>query len=840
VKSLNNLSISRKLLLCFLLIGLIPFTLLAVLAVFKASDSLSKQSYQQLESVREIKKKQMENFLAVSRRDALGLASVVQEFIQNGALDNVLVHADKDGKTLFDKYLDSYGYYDLFLIEPNGFISYTVAREADYQTSLSHGAYKDSNLGELYRKVITTGDYAAVDFAAYAPSAGAPAGFIGAPVVDDNGTLLKIVALQIPLDPINAIMGIREGMGDSGESYLVGQDYLMRSDSYLDQVNHTVEASFANPEKGSVKTNAVKQALAGMTGSELIIDYNGNPVLSSFTLIDVDGIQWALMVEVDEAEAFAAVTTLKLLVLLIALVGIVAISYAAWRIARGITEPVTALATTIGQVEATGDFSARLDVTSEDEIGDASKAVNNLLQAMQDALGDTKKVVARMAEGDFGGRVTRELRGDLNDLKNAINRSAEQTQTSIQQLGTLTSRLSAGEFDAECNAELAGEYRSMVNATQVAMQDIGNAVREVNEIMEAMAAGNFDLRINSDLPGQLGALKTNLNQSLDSIHEATEEVVNVANLQSQGNLVARVHGNYRGRFDELKRAINSGQTAISELVNEVRSASADVAGATNEISQGNNNLSDRTQEQAAAIEETSVSMTQISQAIRKTAANSGNANELARKAQSSTEEGAAVMSVAIQAMTGIQESSKRISEITGLIDSIAFQTNLLALNAAVEAARAGEHGRGFAVVASEVRSLSQKSAEAARNIKELIGNTTERIEEGTLQVTLSADALKEITNGIGEVSDMINEITLASREQAEGIDQVTSAVGSIDHTTQQNAALVEEISAAAESMRDKARSLNAMMDRFVTEDENRIGASSYNHAEDEMQLTTIA
>lgn len=817
MKSFNNLNINVKLLISFLLIGIVPFTILSMISVYKASHSLSKQSYQQLDAVRSIKSRQIENFMAVSRRDTISLASILSNLLNTGTLQRTITEQNSTGKNLFATYLDNHEYVDLYLIEPDGLISYTVAKDADYQTNVMTGPYRQSHLGDLFRKIMQTGRYAEVDFAPYEVSSGAPERFIGAPVYNESGTLALVVVLEIPIDPINDIMGIREGMGESGESYLIGSDFLMRSDSFLDPKYHSVATSFANPSTGKVTTVSAKAAIAGETGSQLIIDYNGKSVLSSYSPIEVGGNRWGLLVEIDEAEAFAAVSTLKRWILFIGFSGTLIIIFAAWRISQRITRPIAQLAHTIRQVEESGDFSSRLIISSEDEVGQASQAVNQLLQATQDALSDTKLVMGKMAMGDFSGRVSRELRGDLNDLKQAINHNAEQTQTSILTLKHLMQSLSKGEFDVAIDTTLTGDYQSMVESAQTAMLNIGVAIREVNCIMEAMKKGEFDLRIESPLPGQLHVLKENLNDSLNAVSEATSEAVMVAGLQSQGNLVARINGHYQGRFDELKRAINHGQHAIAMLVNEVRTSAFDVTSATKEIYLGNNDLSSRTQEQALSIERTSVSIKQISEAIQETAENAAQTHIVVNQTKDITAQGATVMTGALHAMAAIQTSSKHISEITGLIDSIAFQTNLLALNAAVEAARAGEQGRGFAVVASEVRALSQKSAQAAKEIKSLIKDTNERIKEGTEKVQLSADALQQITHSIEEVNRLSQEISDSSQEQAKGIYPITLAITSIDDITQQNAALVEEISAAAESMHDQASGLNTLMERFITE-----------------------
>jgi methyl-accepting chemotaxis protein len=250
-------------------------------------------------------------------------------------------------RTFLPTYIKKYGYYDLFLINPNGFCFYTVAKETDYHTNLVNGKYADSNLGRLVQQVLKSKQYAMADFAPYAPSNNEPAAFVAQPVVQD-GKVEVVVALQLPIDAINNIMQQRDGMGKTGETYLVGPDKLMRSDSFLDPANHSVKASFAHPEKGMVDTEAAKEALSGKTGAKIIMDYNGNPVLSAFTPVKIGDTTWALIAEIDESEAFAAVKTIAWLIGIIALAGIIAIIIVAFLVSRAITLPINRIITGLG------------------------------------------------------------------------------------------------------------------------------------------------------------------------------------------------------------------------------------------------------------------------------------------------------------------------------------------------------------------------------------------------------------------------------------------------------------------------------------------------------------
>jgi methyl-accepting chemotaxis protein len=254
---------------------------------------------------------------------------------------------------------------------------------------------------------------------------------------------------------------------------------------------------------------------------------------------------------------------------------------------------------------------------------------------------------------------------------------------------------------------------------------------------------------------------------------------------------------------------------LADIVAEVQRGAGMVTLNSQQLAQGNDDLSQRTQEQASSLEETAASMEEMTATVKQNAENAMQADQLTRAAREQAERGGAVAEEVMQAMANIGESSRRIADIVGLIDEIAFQTNLLALNAAVEAARAGEHGRGFGVVAAEVRRLAQSSGAASRDIKRLIAESTERVEVGEMLVAQSAEALQAIVGGVKRVTDIVAEIAAASQEQSAGVDQVNIAITQIDQVTQENAALVEEAAAAAKSMQDQADALHRQMGYFT-------------------------
>ncbi len=297
------------------------------------------------------------------------------------------------------------------------------------------------------------------------------------------------------------------------------------------------------------------------------------------------------------------------------------------------------------------------------------------------------------------------------------------------------------------------------------------------------------------------------------LHAAVVVTERIAN----GHLDNRIEATSNDEVGRLMHALKNMNGQLASLVGEVRNGTQSINTAAVEITTGNSDLSQRTQEQASALEETASSMEEMTSTVKHNADNARQANQLAANARKLAEDGTEVVTSTIGAMDAISDSSKKIADIIGVINEIAFQTNLLALNAAVEAARAGEQGRGFAVVATEVRNLAQRSAQAAKEIKELIVDSVDKVKTGSELVDKSGTTLSEIVTAVKKVSDIIAEIAAASQEQSAGIDQVNKAVMQMDEVTQQNAALVEETAAASKSMEEQAKALLELVSRFRTD-----------------------
>ncbi|CAB3798666.1 hypothetical protein GCM10011400_57100 [Paraburkholderia caffeinilytica] len=400
---------------------------------------------------------------------------------------------------------------------------------------------------------------------------------------------------------------------------------------------------------------------------------------------------------------------------------------------------------------------------------------------------------------------------------------AERIKSTLPQFKAATNEVvaaaSAGNFDAASTAvEKVVPVASSLN--DALDQDVAFNLAQAKQFADDSASTFrtiFWIAIALVVVGILVAVGASV-YLLRAISNPLTKAVDIANHIAAGKLENQITVDSRGEFGQLLDALKKMDRQLSETVREIKTTTESVSVASREIASGNTDLSARTEEQAASLEETAASMTQLTETVKQNADNARQANALATRATDIADAG----NEAVQGMVGtiekISGSSTQISEITGVIEGIAFQTNILALNAAVEAARAGEQGRGFAVVASEVRSLAQRSATAAKEIKELIGSSVAMIQDGSKQASEVGATMGQVKQAIKQVSDIVGEIAAASEEQSRGIEQVNQAVGQMDEVTQQNAALVEQAAAAAQSLEDQAAKLTDAVSVFKVAD----------------------
>lgn len=409
------------------------------------------------------------------------------------------------------------------------------------------------------------------------------------------------------------------------------------------------------------------------------------------------------------------------------------------------------------------------------------------------------------------------LKTELTPEEELLTRT--KSEQHIQYVSSINQTLKlaiAGDFDAamkNLTADSVQKFNALRNTVFTLFDLQGTVAEQEYDIAQDHYESIFVMSSAAMILGVSLAIIIGL-LLIRAIVNPLNEAIAVANAVASGDLTSRIEINSTNETGRLLQALRAMNDSLVDLVGKVRMGTDQISTVSGEIASGNSDLSQRTEEQASSLEETASSMEELTSTVKQNADNARQANQLATGASEVAMKGGAVIGQVVQTMSSINDSSKKIVDIISVIDGIAFQTNILALNAAVEAARAGEQGRGFAVVATEVRTLAQRSAAAAKEIKELISDSVAKVEDGTRLVDEAGTTMDEIVNAVKRVTDIMGEISAASREQSSGIEQVNQAVTQMDEVTQQNAALVEEAAAAAESMQEQAQALIQAVSTF--------------------------
>ena len=718
----------------------------------------------------------------------------------------------------FRAHLERSGYYDFFIFNARGDLVYTVFKELDFATNLTHGPFADSGLGRVFRRALQVTEPGGVvieDYSLYAPSYDQPAMFVGAPI-RANGQVVGVFALQVNIEHLMAIVGNREGMQPGQDVYVVGPDGLLRSNS-LEAPEQSVLRAFLEPGKSKQQRREVREALEGRNGRSRTLGLHGVEAQVAYGPVELaPGLRWALLAEYRTEFAFAEGRRLSwwlgLVVVAVALLAVIC----GLLFARRFTGPIIALSSAMQRVSKEGDFELRVAAEGSDELASAGLAWNGLGERLQTALAEISVVVGALADGQLEQRVTGEYPGALGQLKDRVNASADAISAALRTLQDAGTALARGELGYRINRRFSGAYQVVVQGVETGSAAISEAFDEINFVLAAMADGDFSRRIEARLPGELGTAKTRINASLDTLQGALDQIARVSALIADGKLGVTMDGSYRGQLAEVQCSMNASLRTLSSVIDEAREATKSVLWGGREIAQGNLDLSNRTEHQSGALEKTAASMEKMSSSIREIADNALLADERGRDAKQRASEGGAAVARVVDAMSAIRTSSGRIAEIIKLIDDIAFQTNLLALNAAVEAARAGDQGRGFAVVAQEVRMLAKRSADSAREIRQLIGEAASQVDEGDRLVGASGAALSEIVVRVGQASELLAGISTAIRDQSCVAQHINDELANLEALNQQNSALVEQTAATSQGLEQRAIELSEVLARFDT------------------------
>lgn len=740
--------------------------------------------------------------LEIIRYDGLNIRGLQWAIISTIKLEEAITQkAEGIREDFFAKYIREYDYYDLFLIHPRGKVFYSVTKEKDYGSNMIDGPYAESGLGKLVRKVVETRRFGIADFEPYPPSNNEPAAFIAQPVVHNDETEM-IVAVQFSLKGINSIMQERTGMGKSGETYLIGSDNLMRSDSFLDPDNRSVKASFDNPSKGSVKTRAVTESLDGKTGEEIIEDYRGNPVLSAYTPLKIENITWALMAEMNEAEVREPVRKLNRYIWLMALIIALAVSTLAYFIAKGIADPLKKSADFAGAV-AGGDLSADIDIDRDDEIGILVSALKEMKKKINDFLREMESLTWSVQEGKLDNRGYPDaFAGDWRRLIISANKLIDAFVAPINMTTGHLNRISSGDIPEKITETYRGDFNRIRNNLNMLIDTMGNLLKETNGLICSARDGRLDHRGRAeDFSGVWRELVDGINRLIEAFVVPINMTADAVDRISDGMIPEKITGEYKGEFNRTRNNLNRMIENLTCFAIELQNASEQVASASQSMSASSEEMAQGSAEQAAAAEQTSASTEQMSANINRNAENAEQTERIALKSAEDAREGQEAVAETMDAMNIIVDN-------ISVIEDIARQTDLLALNAAIEAARAGEHGRGFAVVAFEIRRLAEQSQKASAEINKLSLSSVKIAEH-------AAHKLTKLTPDIQQTAQLVQNISLACREQDTGADQINKAVQQLDQIIQQNVSASEELSGIAEELANQAGQLKKIAAFFT-------------------------
>ena len=468
-----------------------------------------------------------------------------------------------------------------------------------------------------------------------------------------------------------------------------------------------------------------------------------------------------------------------------------------------------------------GKLSERVDLSilPKGFIMDIGQGMNKILDAVIGPLNVAADYVDKFANGIIPPPITDNYNGDFNTLKDNLNSCVHALGLLVSDANMLAQAAAEGKLDTRADATKHwGDYRKVVEEVNATLDSVIGPLSIAAQYMDDISKGNIPAKITDQYHGDFNQIKDNLNTCIDAVNRLVSDANMLADAARDGRISTRADvSKHQGNFRQVVEGVNQTLDMIVEPIAAVKLAVETITTAAGEISTGNSDLSARTEQQASSLEETAASMEELAGTVKQNAENAKQANQLALTASGVAIKGGQVVAEVVNTMTGINDSARKIEDIISVIDGIAFQTNILALNAAVEAARAGEQGRGFAVVAGEVRNLAQRSASAAKEIKELITDSVNKTAEGTKLVENAGNTMDEVVTSVQRVADIISEIAAASAEQTTGIDQVNQAVTSMDEVTQQNAALVEEAAAAAESLLEQANQLSDVVSVFKVE-----------------------
>ena len=690
MRMLGNIKMRTKIMIVFLAVGIIPFLAIGFISKVFTRNALDAQVHRQLITVREMKKKEIQTYFddvtkemkIFSRRNG-----ILELFNQLLSLDSSISQPDTPYDTVAPEYqkitqqlgknvinfCEDSGFSDVYMIcATHGHVMFSCSRQPDLGTSLNFGPYKDSGLARLWKKIVKTGKPAVVDFEPYPPLNNKPVMFAGYPVFGNNDAVTGVFAFEITVDPINAIMNERDGMNKTEETYLVGPDRLMRSDSFLNPGRASVKGSFANPDTGKVDTEAVREALSGHSGEKQITSYDGRQVLSAYAPMRIDELNWTILSETEKNEAYGVLDSLDWMMVIVTVLVILVITLLAFMITRSITYPVNK-STRFAQRISEYDFTELLDMNQDDEIGILSRALNLMVTNL-------KKMIGQIAEGveTLSASST-----ELSAISRQMSANASLTYDQSSNVAVSAEQMSVSMASIAAAAEQASGNVNMVAAASEEM------TATINEI--AKSAEKARVMTNRAVSDAQGASETvhNLGKAAHEIGKVTETI---ADISDQTNLLAL------NATIEAARAGDAGR-GFAVVANEIKDLAKQTAGATQEIKNKIDGIQETTSGTVARIQQISCVINDINEIVSSIAA--------AVEEQSITTND--IAGSVLHAAQGIHEVTQNVAESSQVAQTIA--KDITGVNHAAEE---------ISVNSTQVNMSAEDLRKLARDLKDMV------------------------------------------------------------------------------------------------------------------------